>query len=316
MSLNAKRIIVGLLSFAFLATLIIVAWVEGLKQRVDPRPEPVLIGVNKACYDCHKQKSPAITEQWNDSRHARMGVGCYDCHKAQEGRARRLEPRGAADLHAGDPQGLRQVPQRHRGRVPGEPPRQGRQDPRLAGQRAGRDHRGDARGQLRLPAVPRLEDRAEEGPRRQGHARHRRASRSIDDATWPNSGIGRLNLDGSNGHLLGLPLAPPLLHRDGPPPDNCGKCHLGPDHPQKEIYDESKHGIAFVTADQQGKMHLSDKPWVVGVDLQRRPHLRHLPHERHPQPAGDPRPGQAHQLDPAPGRLQATGGVGGQAAKA
>ncbi len=47
-------------------------------------------------------------------------------------------------------------------------------------------------------------------------------------------------------------------------PDNCGKCHLGPDHPQKEIYEESKHGIAFVTADQQGKMHMDEKKWVVG----------------------------------------------------
>ena len=28
-------------------------------------------------------------------------------------------------------------------------------------------------------------------------------------------------------------------------PENCGKCHLGPDHPQKEIYEESKHGVAF-----------------------------------------------------------------------
>ena len=28
-------------------------------------------------------------------------------------------------------------------------------------------------------------------------------------------------------------------------PDTCGKCHLGPDHPQMEIYNESKHGISF-----------------------------------------------------------------------
>ena len=28
-------------------------------------------------------------------------------------------------------------------------------------------------------------------------------------------------------------------------PENCGKCHMGPDHPHIEIYNESKHGIAF-----------------------------------------------------------------------
>ena len=28
-------------------------------------------------------------------------------------------------------------------------------------------------------------------------------------------------------------------------PDSCGQCHLGPDHPQHEIYTESKHGNIF-----------------------------------------------------------------------
>jgi hypothetical protein len=28
-------------------------------------------------------------------------------------------------------------------------------------------------------------------------------------------------------------------------PTTCGQCHLGPDHSQLEIYDESKHGVMF-----------------------------------------------------------------------
>jgi len=28
-------------------------------------------------------------------------------------------------------------------------------------------------------------------------------------------------------------------------PENCGKCHMGPDHPQIEIFKESKHGINY-----------------------------------------------------------------------
>src|SRR4029077_7950175 len=28
-------------------------------------------------------------------------------------------------------------------------------------------------------------------------------------------------------------------------PSTCGQCHMGPDHSQLEIYDESKHGVMF-----------------------------------------------------------------------
>ena len=41
-------------------------------------------------------------------------------------------------------------------------------------------------------------------------------------------------------------------------PENCGKCHLGPDHPQKEIYEESKHGVAF------RDLHRRDEPRRAG----------------------------------------------------
>jgi len=47
-------------------------------------------------------------------------------------------------------------------------------------------------------------------------------------------------------------------------PENCGKCHLGPDHPQREIYEESKHGVAY--RDLRDKMSLEGKSWVLGKD--------------------------------------------------
>ncbi|NIN95684.1 MAG: hypothetical protein GTO49_12040, partial [Anaerolineae bacterium] len=30
-------------------------------------------------------------------------------------------------------------------------------------------------------------------------------------------------------------------------PETCGQCHLGPDHPQHEIYEESKHGNIYAS---------------------------------------------------------------------
>ena len=47
-------------------------------------------------------------------------------------------------------------------------------------------------------------------------------------------------------------------------PEVCGKCHMGPDHPQIEIYVESKHGIAFRT--RLAEMNLESDSWVLGED--------------------------------------------------
>ena len=73
----------------------------------------------------------------------------------------------------------------------------------------------------------------------------RAASRCSTPRTWPNTGIGRLNLDGSRGSCSACHSRHDFSPRRARQPENCGKCHLGPDHPQKEIYEESKHGVAF-----------------------------------------------------------------------
>ena len=67
----------------------------------------------------------------------------------------------------------------------------------------------------------------------------------IDPDTWPNSGIGRLNPDGSRGTCHACHSRHAFEAKLSRSPENCGKCHMGPDHPQIEIYNESKHGIAF-----------------------------------------------------------------------
>jgi hydroxylamine dehydrogenase len=88
-------------------------------------------------------------------------------------------------------------------------------------------------------------------------------------ATWPNTGIGRLNLDGSRGSCTACHSRHDFSPRRARQPENCGKCHLGPDHPQKEIYEESKHGIAY--RDLREKMNLDAKSWVLGKDYSQAP---------------------------------------------
>lgn len=87
--------------------------------------------------------------------------------------------------------------------------------------------------------------------------------------TWPNTGIGRINLDGSLGSCSACHSRHDFSPRRARQPENCGKCHLGPDHPQKEIYEESKHGVAY--RDLREHMNLDADSWVLGKDYSQAP---------------------------------------------
>jgi len=91
----------------------------------------------------------------------------------------------------------------------------------------------------------------------------------FDASTWPNTGIGRLNLDGSRGSCSACHSRHDFSPRRARQPENCGKCHLGPDHPQKEIYEESKHGVAY--RDLREEMNLDAHDWVLGEDYSAAP---------------------------------------------
>ena len=92
------------------------------------------------------------------------------------------------------------------------------------------------------------------------------ADKRPDSASWPNTGIGRINPDGS----LGACSACHSRHRfsvsQARQPEGCAKCHLGPDHPQKEVYDESKHGILFYDRKEAQNLELPAGKWIVGRD--------------------------------------------------
>jgi hypothetical protein len=91
----------------------------------------------------------------------------------------------------------------------------------------------------------------------------------LHSSTWPNTGIGRINFDGSLGSCSACHSRHDFSPRRARQPENCGKCHLGPDHPQFEIYNESKHGIAF--RDLHEHMNLDADTWILGKDYSQAP---------------------------------------------
>ena len=268
MTLDQKRVVVAGLSFLFLASLLLVAWVEGGKQRLHPEPEPVVGADSRRCLDCHAQKTPAVAAQWRDSKHARLGVGCFECHRADEGDkdgfmhegariATVVTPRDCASCH---------------GEIAAE---------------FQRSHH--ARAAQFIGSLDNVLGEVIEGPImaangcRQCHGsivafvheadgsvrKDKNGKPMLDPTTWPNTGIGRVNLDGSQGSCSACHSRHVFAAAMSRQPEVCGKCHMGPDHPQIEIYEESKHGIAFRT--QIDEMNLKSERWVVGQDYSAAP---------------------------------------------
>ncbi len=268
MSLEAKRIVIALLSFLFLASLIVVAWVEGGKERFDPEPDILVTADNRSCINCHTESSPGIVEQWINSHHATLGVGCLECHKAEkddidafrhEGKliATIVTPNDCATCHAAIVEEFSQSHHASAANILGS------LDNVLGEIIEGMPAAANGCQQCHGSKVAFLTDA-------DGDIKHNSAGiPQYDPATWPNTGIGRLNVDGSVGSCSACHSRHAFSNEVSRQPDNCGKCHMGPDHPQIEIYNESKHGIAFRA--QVDEMNLDAEDWVVGVDYSAAP---------------------------------------------
>ena len=129
----------------------------------------------------------------------------------------------------------------------------------------------------------------------------------LDPDTWPNTGIGRINPDGSKGSCSACHTRHRFSKEQARRPDACGKCHLGPDHPQIEVFNESKHGILYQAF--RDKMNMDKGEWVVGVDYQDSATCATCHIGATPNQAGDSRRGPANLLDPAACGLQEAGAL-------
>jgi hydroxylamine dehydrogenase len=79
--------------------------------------------------------------------------------------------------------------------------------------------------------------------------------------------IGQTNADGSVGRCQSCHIRHTFSIEQARKPETCNACHIGPDHPQWEIYQESAHGIRYATDGQNwnwsaapGKLTTSDMP--------------------------------------------------------
>ncbi len=272
-SLNTKRSIIGVLSIVFLAVLVIALWKEVERAMPDYKAAPILDEDTRHCTSCHGEQGAGkvIVEQWKNSKHSEVGVGCLECHEADkddpdafehEGKiiATIVTPNDCAECHAEEAHQFVTSHHADAGMIMGS------LDNVLAevveGHTAFNNGSNPAAAsgcwQCHGSKVTVLKDD-------QGNPLYNDVGvLMLDPKTWPNTGMGRINLDGSKGSCSACHTRHNFSVAQVRQPENCGKCHMGPDHPQLEIYNESKHGINFHA--NKDKMNLDAQPWVVGQD--------------------------------------------------
>jgi hydroxylamine dehydrogenase len=205
------------------------------------------------CMTCHKEKSPGLYQQWFMSQHAMHKITCIDCHGAQKSEKDSFMHEGALIATLVTPKDCGACHKKEAEEVEGSYHATAgeildSQDAYLAHVAGGEPvaitgcescHGGKVKIDPNSP-------------------------NKLSQKSWPNSGIGRLNPDGSKGSCNACHTRHSFSIAQARKPEACSKCHLGPDHPQKEIYEESKHGNAYYT--HENEMNIDSDRWIVGVD--------------------------------------------------
>jgi hydroxylamine dehydrogenase len=209
-----------------------------------------------SCVECHESDMPGLVKEWRWSRHYGADVGCYECHAADPAEADAFEHNGYSIAVIVSPKDCSRCHENEFTQFQ-------------------KSHHADA-GKI-LGSLDNVLGEVIEGPAaavngcKQCHGAVVKvlADGELDPTTWPNSGMGRINPDGSKGSCAACHSRHSFDAALARQPENCGKCHLGPDHPQKEIYEESKHGIAYYA--NKDRMNLSSPSWIVGIDYSAAP---------------------------------------------
>ncbi len=81
--------------------------------------------------------------------------------------------------------------------------------------------------------------------------------------TWP-GGVGTRYPDGSVGTCTVCHTRHQFSVTEARKPEACASCHLGPDHPDIEIYTESKHGQIFLTHGENWEWDSAPDAWQPG----------------------------------------------------
>ena len=219
----------------------------------------------RACISCHQQTTPGQVEDWKDSRHAHAGITCIDCHRVPEDAPHAMRHANVEDTPVFV-------------------------SPLVSPQVCGRCHvdakaQFDASGHFRayrqiIPkdslhalvqvhegrSIPELQNAPNETGCMQCHGTEIKLDENNHPTpeTWPNNGMGNIYPDGSTGSCTACHSRPKFDIAEARHPHACASCHLGPDHPNIEIFNNSKHGHLYNTEGDDWNFDTAPDAWEPG----------------------------------------------------
>jgi len=220
----------------------------------------------KGCVECHAKETPGHVADWKQSQHAHAGVSCIDCHSLKKDNPMAAQncpgvkgtdtyvsglvsPKTCERCH---PNEVKEFHQSGHARaalqVRAKPAMQS-----LMQHFEGRDH-------------PTLKDAPEATGCMQCHGSiiTLDANKRPTKETWPNYGIGNVYPDGGVGNCKSCHSAHRFTIEESRKPAACASCHLGPDHPDMEIYNNSMHGHIFNAEGSTWKYDSAPDAWEPG----------------------------------------------------
>lgn len=230
----------GLIIAAFL--------VNRARPRVETQqPTAALVEASGKCAQCHARLQYSVVHEYEMSAHAKKGVTCLDCHQPAKDQ-KKIDHHGfviSAHLTAANCRSCHEgayeqfVESRHA--APAWAAVHGEQG--LTPEQVAFSEKYQPGGTKRPPNPLTLPE---------GHV-------AVTGGCDQCHSIGKPNDDGSIGtctdchsrHAESVSLA--RL------PSTCGQCHMGPDHSQMEIYNESKHGVMFSAYRNQLNLNASSR---------------------------------------------------------
>lgn len=238
----------------FLILACISVWRWGLPVRLAPIAGA---GANArgTCIACHMSETPGIYHGWSKSLHAKVNVGCLSCHKPDHNKPVISEHHLQ---HDSTPVSLVVTPKTCQGCHPREVAQYDK-----------------SKHAHTLEIMWKVDHWLNDGmnnavERTTGcYACHGTVVEVVDGrpkpGTWPNVGVGRKNPDDTLGSCSSCHTRHRFSVVEARKPEACDQCHLGPDHPQIEIYNESKHGTIYHAEGTEWNWRPDDGRWKAGI---------------------------------------------------
>jgi len=236
---SARVLIFALVTVIIVLGLAVVAMAVGRSRSASEIPPLNALASSKdECVVCHRRTTPGIIEQYGHSTMAAAEVNCRDCHEVNLSYAGAVEHEGSYVLPSPTTAMCQkchetEVAQYNQSRhgLPAYVAYAGTQD-------LSADHLA------MYGAIP-------EGGYAPDKARNALFVLEGPDITrfacQSCHNIGLPAEDGSVGQCQKCHLRHEFNLEQARRPETCNACHIGPDHPQFEIYQESPHGIAYAT---------------------------------------------------------------------